>query len=375
MSAGGGQDGSSVSDEEWERFLRESAAGVPDAPEEPSARAREVTRRLREEPVRPQAWRSYEPAAPRRFKGWHAAVLVAASALLAVALVPGLADRATGWFGGADGTTDAVGAQAPESQRPTGPPAEQTPLRPTLAEPFRGSPAAQWANGAAGITVPPARATGWMNTAQVAQALARTRDFLAASNLDPGVLRGERPDRAVALINPHQKDVQDYLSTAFTTSRVSDAKKDPLLLFSRFDPSRTRLVGDVIKTRGRLAFQEGEHGALQVTADVTFVYPVVRAAAGSEEVARTIVRRETVLSWDDPEKVKTEAGTFSLDSYTVHMTNAGCRDTSGRLAPTFGVERSGAGTGPEVDPYDRSTPMTERMKDADGAGCGTATRT
>lgn len=50
MNAGGDQDGSSVSDDEWERFLRESAEGVPDAPKEASARARIVTRRLRRSP-------------------------------------------------------------------------------------------------------------------------------------------------------------------------------------------------------------------------------------------------------------------------------------------------------------------------------------
>ncbi|NUP44678.1 MAG: hypothetical protein HOY76_48545, partial [Streptomyces sp.] len=50
MGAGTEPDGSSRSDEEWERFLRESVAGAADAPKEPSARAREVAKRLRAEP-------------------------------------------------------------------------------------------------------------------------------------------------------------------------------------------------------------------------------------------------------------------------------------------------------------------------------------
>lgn len=211
-----------------------------------------------------------------------------------------------------------------------------------------------------------------MSRDQVAQALGRTRDFLAASNLDPGVLRGERPARAIALINPEQQDVQDYLKASLG---VPDEDHDPLRLFSRFDRSRARLVGDVVRTRGRLTFEEGERGALRVRADVTFVYPVVRAAPGSDDITRTIVRRETVLSWDDPAKVRTEPGTFSLVSYKLGMTNGGCGPATGWFAPEFGADGAvnGADNGVRVDPYDRSRPLTGPRKGAD-PGCGTATR-
>ncbi|GGZ30111.1 hypothetical protein GCM10010387_24530 [Streptomyces inusitatus] len=363
MSAGGGPGGSSVSDEEWERFLRESVDGAPGAPEEPSARARLVTRRLRENPGKPEAWRAYTPARPRRRlrlrTASYAAGLVCAIALLVVALAPG---RVAGWFGG-----DGAGAGAGE---PPAAEAEAAP-RPSVEEPFRGSPAARWASGTAGITVPAARATGWMSAAQVERALGRSLDFLAASSLDPAVLRGERPERAIALINPRQQDVKSYLSTAF---RAPDEKNDPLLLFSRFDDTRVRLVGDEVRTRGRITYREGERGALRVTADVTYVYPV-GPAAGGDEVTRTIVRRETVLSWDDPAKVRTGPGTFSLVSYSADMTNGGCGPTTGYLTPRFGADRPAeAGAGPEVDPYDRGTPMAERMRESDGGECGIATR-
>ncbi|MER7000972.1 hypothetical protein [Streptomyces sp. NPDC000410] len=353
-------------DEEWERFLRESADGVPDAPKEPSARARDVARRLSQEPVRAEAWRAYSPVRPRRKKAWAVAGLLAALALLVVALDPG---RVVGW---SDGGGETGGPLAAESTRPDQPPAAEA-GRPTLDEPFKGSPAARWANGTAGITVPAAKATGWMSTAQVEQALGRTRDFLAAAGLDPEVLRGGRPEKAIARINPHQRDVQDYLTTAL---RAPSEENDPLLLFSRFDTTRARLVGQVVKTRGRLTYREGERGALQVTADVTFVYPVVRATAGSDEVARTIVRRELVLNWDDPAKVISEPGTFSLVSYNVDITNGGCGPATGYFIPTFGTDQAAAGAagGPEVDPYDRSTSMAERMQEAEDEECGTATR-
>lgn len=368
MNAGGEKNGSSVPDEEWDRFLRESVDGTPDAPKEPSARARIVARRLRDEPAEPTPWRTYTPARPKRRTGWYVAGLVAVFALLLLALAPG---RVTGWFTGDEADHGPI---AMESARPQQPPPSEPAERPTLDEPFRGSPAERWADGTAGITMPTAKATGWMSKAQVAQALGRSRDFLAASSLDAGVLRGERPEAAIALINPHQRDIKDFLATAF---RAPTSEDDPLLLFSRFDKSRTRLVGDVVKTRGRITYREGEYGALQVSTDVTYVYPVTRAAAGSDEVARTIVRREIVLNWDDPAKVITERGTLSLASYKVDMTNGGCaEDTGGYLIPAFGSGKRSAGPSdaPELDPYDRSTSMTDLMRESADGECRTASR-
>ncbi|MEW2221112.1 hypothetical protein AB0939_17765 [Streptomyces sp. NPDC006990] len=363
MSGGTEPDGTSKSDEEWERFLRESVAGAADAPKEPSARARAVTRRLREEPDRgPEGWRTYTPARPKRRTGWYVAGLLASLVLLVVALAPGWV---TDLFSGADSSP-----QAAETARPDQAPPTQTSQRPTRDQPFRGSPAARWASGAAGITVPKAETVGGMTAAEVERALDRSRDFLVASSLDRGVLRGEHPEKAIALINPRQKDVQDFLSTAF---RSPSEKNDPLLLFSRFQPSRVHLVGDVVKTRGRLTFEQGERGALQVTADVTFVYPVTRAEAdGDDEIVRTIVRRELVLSWDDPDKVRTEPGTFSIVSYKNDMTNGGCGTPTGFFEPPFGTDQAADGDGPDIDPYDRSAPV--ERDESSGDGCRRATR-
>lgn len=366
-----GKAGESIPDDEWERFLREAEAGSKDAPEEPSARARMVAGRLREESGRPEPWRSHQPARRRGGKGWYVIGLLVAVALLVVAVAPG---RVVGWFGGGDGGGESA-PLAVESERPDEPPpADAAAQSPTVDQPFRGSPAARWGDGTAGIGLPEARATGWMSKGQVARALEESRDFLTASSLDPGVLRGERPKKAIALINPHQRDVQDFLATAF---RSPGRENDPLLLFSRFEKTKVRLVGDVVKTRGRITYREGKRGAVEVTTDVTYVYPSVRAAAGSDEVARTIVRREVVMSWDDPAKIITEPGTFSLVSYKVDTANGGCDTFTGYFTPEFTAERatSGPGNGPEVDPYDRSTSMESRMRETDDAECGTVSRT
>ncbi|MFD4376723.1 hypothetical protein [Streptomyces sp. NPDC058486] len=373
-----------MSDEEWERFLRDAASGAADAPVEPSARAREVGRRLREEGSgQPEGWRTYTPAQPRRRRtGWYATGLVAAVALLAVALFP---QQIVGWFG--DGETGGGRDSTPlaaESEAPQEAPGAEPDLRPTLAEPFRGSPAARWADGAAGITVPAARATGWMDAAHVARALRQSRDFMVTAGLDPAVLRGARPAKAIALLNPHQKDVQQYLRTALS-SKALGPDTDPLLLFSRFKPDQTRLVGDVVKARGRLSYREGKQGAVEVTADVTFVYPVTPAAGaegGDGEVIRTIVRRQVVMSWDDPDKVLTEPGTLSLVSFTLDMTNGGCAAPTGYFVPPFDTaDEQPADASRQVDPYDRTQPLDpgDGTTDTDagtgtGSGCATATR-
>ncbi|MFJ4502723.1 hypothetical protein [Streptomyces sp. NPDC088864] len=343
--------GSSIPDEEWERFLREAEAGTGGAPEEPSARARMVTRRLHDEPAPPRGWRVHEPPRRQRGKVWYVLGLVVVVALFVVALAPG---RVADWFGSDSG------GSAPASGRAT------------LDAPFDGSPAEHWAAGTAGITMPSAHATGWMDEKQVGAALDSGLAFLVDSNLDPAVLRGERPVKAIAALDPKQADVKEYLAHAFDRPSRDD---DPLLLFSRFDPSYARLAGDVIKTRGGLTYRRGERGAVDITADVTFVYPVVRADGGSDEVARTIVRREIVMSWEDPAEVDTTPGTFSLRSYRVDSANGGCENTTGYFVPAFGEDR-GAPEGDErVDPYERGTSMDERMRDRGAAECGTATRT
>lgn len=387
MSGAGGReghDGSSVSDDEWDRFLRESVEGTAaDAPVEPSARAREVTRRLRENPEPPPGWRTYSPAGSSAFRAgsrtgpragkrtvWYVIGVVVTLALLAVAIFP---QQVTDLFGGGGGQDDRTPLAA-ESGAPTGAPGAASGLRGTLDDPFRGSPAARWADGAAGITVPAARATGWMDAAQVDRALRQSRDFLVASGLDSRVLRGERPAGAIALLNPHQKDVQQYLRTALAPAAKPTAETDPLLLFSRFRPGQAQLVGDAVKTRGRLDFREGKRGAVEVTADVTFVYPVTPAAAEGDpdaEVIRTIVRRVLVMSWDDPSRVTTEPGTMSLVSYALDMTNGGCGEPTGYFTPPFGTfDARPADAGSRIDPYDRSRPIAN----SDGDDCATATR-
>ncbi len=127
--------------------------------------------------------------------------------------------------------------------------------------------------------MPSARATGWMSKAQVARTLERSRDLPRRVQPRPGRCNaaGGRRRAIVTTSSPHQSDVQKFLTTSLTSP---SRKNNPLLLFSRFDRTKARLVGDVIKTRGRVTYEEGERGAVEVRTDVTYDVPGDAARAG-----------------------------------------------------------------------------------------------
>jgi hypothetical protein len=251
----------------------------------------------------------------------------------------------------------------------TAPPKDVFPDSPTLKEPFRGSPALRWADGADGIVVPEAKAVGGMSKKQVAYALESVKDFLVAANLDPATLRGQHPKDALGMLDPLQKDGRGHLEKALAHP---DEKDDPTLVFSRFDPADVRLVGTVVKTRGRMTFKtDGDKGVL-VSTDYSFVYPVVKAEPGATEVARTIVRRAMTFALYDPAKVITTRGKLVVTQWAADAGNDACGERKGFFRPQFPADLIGEPTpsGPAVDPYDRS-----REAVGDDHECGTVTRT
>lgn len=246
-----------ISDEEWARFMEQAAQGAGDAPKEPSARARMVTERLRAtQGQEPPGWRTGPAPRVRRRPGRLGAVLavLGIAGLALIAVRPELViDRITGKTAAREEAAKA-GPLAPETERPSAAPPSLPPDLPTLQDPFRGSPALQWADGAAGIELPAATPVAGMSSETVADALQKARQFLVAANLDPATLRGDRPASAIALLDPRQpdllKDVEQYL-------KAPTAQDTPALLFTRFDPSRIKPVGDVVKVRGSMRAEQG----------------------------------------------------------------------------------------------------------------------
>ncbi|QNP70696.1 hypothetical protein IAG44_15495 [Streptomyces roseirectus] len=371
-----------ISDDDWEKFLRESEAGTAaSAPKEPSARARMVTARLREQEARGElpegwrtgpSWRDTEARARRRRRLWTFVGIPVAAALAFVAMKPSVIPGDP--FGtGSTGTTGDAAPLPLETAAPSGAPGAVDPEAPTQARPFAGSPALRWADGAAGIVTPPATAVKGFTKAQVQDLLTKTRTLLIDTNLDPATLRGERPETAAKVIDPLQKDVHKLLGPAL---RKADKKDDPLMLVSRFDPAEIRIAGTVVKTRGRMTVGAGKDGSAVVHADYTFVYPVVRAstptADGDAEATRTIVRRVLDVELSDPARYRVTPGTVFIARNDMTSGNSECDRYDGWFHPSFRSDEPTGPTpsGPEEDPYDRS-------RELGGTGeepCGTVSR-
>jgi hypothetical protein len=361
-----------IPDDVWEQFTRDTERDIRDsAPKEPSARAREVTERLRRQEARgelPEGWRTgpaWQEKKSRRGL-WGVLGVAVAVVVAVVAVKPSLVPGDP--FGGGTSSEVAASPLPQETAAPTAAPSAEAPRIPTLDDPFAGSPAKRWADGAAGIAVPKAKAVGGRSEAKVGQALELTRKLLVESNLDPATLRGERPKAALDVLDPLQKNVHGLLETAL---RKPDRKHDPLWMFSRFDPEQVRLVGDVVKTRGRMTFKAGDHASVVVHADYTFVYPVVQTN-GSTEVTRTIIRRILDVELSDPAKYQVTPGKLTVVNWDQDINNSACEVYDGYLHPSFNSsEPTGAvPSGPTTDPYDRSKPLDP---DRDGA-CGTVSR-
>ncbi|WP_448316298.1 hypothetical protein, partial [Streptomyces sp. CO7] len=223
----------------------------------------------------------------------------------------------------------------------------------TLEDPFAGSPAARWEEGAESIVMPPAKATGVFSRHQVERALEGTRTLLVDANVAPATLRGARPKAALGVLDPLQPELLEDLRRSLRDPGEED---DPLLVFSRFDPDEVRVVGDRVRVRGRTTLEEGERGALSITADYTFVYPVTRAGEGSTEVTRAVVRRVLKLEMPDPERIVATPGKLMIKRYDSEWSNGGCGAPDGWAHPEFPSDPHEAAPSATatVDPYDRS---------------------
>ncbi|MGW7239236.1 hypothetical protein [Streptomyces sp. NPDC054804] len=364
---------SSIPDEVWEQFIRDTERDIrKSAPKEPSARARQVTERLKgqQEPTgwrTGPAWQETDGRAARRRRIWAVVGLPVAIAVAVVAMRPSLIPGDP--FGSASHVDPAASPLPAETAAPTAPPSAVAAGTPTLAHPFAGSPALRWADGADGIVLPKATALGSIPKDRVELALRQTKKLLVDANLNPLVVAGARPDAALAVLDPKQPRLLDELNTALHTPSKAH---DPLSLFSRFDPEDVMPAGKVIKTRGRITFTKGKFAGVAVHADFTFVYPVV-PVDGSGEVARTIVRRVIDTELPDPTRYQVTPGRLTLLRYDEDAGNSACDVNDGFLHPQFPSQAptsSAAPTGPSIDPYDRSRKLGDRPE-----GCGKVSRT
>ncbi|CAL9556415.1 hypothetical protein SUDANB15_04517 [Streptomyces sp. enrichment culture] len=401
-----GPESSSLPDDVWEKFVRDSERDIrSSAPKEPSARARTVTERLRAmdeaqagtggggggrrrgrkkaapPPARPEgrhtgpARQETDGRTSRRRKVWSAVGVLVAAALAVVAVNPSAAlSWLPGGLGDGSGDTDAAGPAspaplAPGTARPGGAPSAAPAGTPTRERPFAGSPAARWESGADAVRLPETKAVNGVPAGRIEEALRRTKEFLVASNLDPGVLRGGEPKKALALVDPLEKE---YLSDLRAALRKPTEENDPVGMFTRFGPEEVDLVGDV-RVRGRMTVkpERGAAGKAVIEADYTFVYGSARADGG-DEATRVVVRRVVGVDVADPARYRSTEGHLWVPAVDGETSNDDCRDGDGVIRPYFSTDLRTAPrpTGEARDPHDRSKGVARA-----GGGCGVATRT
>jgi hypothetical protein len=240
------------------------------------------------------------------------------------------------------------------------------------ADPFAGTPADHWANGAAGIIVPAAAPAGAFSASQVAAAYAVTRKLLIAQNLDQPTLLGGAPDAFAALLTAGQRKF--FLAGLNKAGRAKNgAALSTRSWVTSFAPGTTALIGSVIKVHGTMTARAAtDHGRKYLAIDVNyrFDYPVEppRAPADWIRVVGEVSGYIHFDNWQDP------GGALQPWMVTALPSHAGARcDTpDGYAHPGYpsGPPDKVQPSGPAQDPYSMATTSPNDEK-----GCRRVART
>jgi hypothetical protein len=237
------------------------------------------------------------------------------------------------------------------------------------ADPFSGTPAEHWADGAAGITIPAARAHGPYTAAQVLSAYQMTRKMLIAANLDWPTLRGGNPQAfEKLLIRPERKEFLAGLHTTKVDKSGTDENTREWI--TTFAPGGTKFVTTVVRVHGTMkasAVRESGSPVLRITVDYLFVY-VVEPPGDPADWMRVVQQASGTVefgSWAGA------AGSFE-PWYSIGGATSGghCDAHDGYVHPDYpvGPPDSSKPTGKPVNPYSLAT-------QAPGGGCQATTGT
>lgn len=296
---------------------------------------------------RGQRWRARRP----RLTVWAIVVVILAVAggIIGLRFSHSPAGSATG--------ASATSASAAGSQPGEGPPP---------ADPFVGSEAGTWADGAAGITVPTAKAVGTFTAAQVAAAYAATRKLLIAANLDQPTLAGGAPTAFADLLTKQQR------TTFLAGLNTKGTNKSGYPLSTRkwvasFAPGSAQFIGNVIKAHGTMSAQtEHEAGATVLAINVNYLFAYAVEPPGNPDDWMRVIDHQygsfAFAHWDEPN------GQLEAFDQTI-IGNAGiqCGTTDGYIHPDYPSQRTSGATesGPAVNPFSSATSQA-----SGGAVCG-----
>jgi hypothetical protein len=244
-----------------------------------------------------------------------------------------------------NGTSSASPLTTVASPDPLGPP----------ADPFSGTPADHWADGAAGIVLPAARPVGPFTTSQVEFAYQTTRKMLIAADLDKQTLFGGAPTAfADLLTNSDRTWFLDGLNLKGT-----DKSGTPLSTRAdvvSFAPGSTQLIGRNIKVHGTMIAQATNDGSslLDIHVDYLFTY-AAEPPHHPEDWMRLVSEEAWIVSFGDWQGAATPFEPwFSIDGDDGVAGNS-CGNKDGFVHPDWPSNRqaepSVSASGTSVDPY------------------------
>ncbi|MEU9440522.1 hypothetical protein AB0D42_06245 [Streptomyces sp. NPDC048304] len=249
---------------------------------------------------------------------------------------------------------------SPEARRPVEPLRMTViPLAPTGKVPgtadaeylYAHSPAAQYDVGAEGISLPATRSTAHFSDSQVVSALTTAKDYIVRSSLYPEVLTGRDVQPARSLLDADQLDQFDQ---SFDHPSA-DGRHAPTGWLVRLDPSRAQLADDHIRVQGDLQATEADSGALEVTADHTFVYALrPTGAAANAPASLFTVRRELTFRFTR-EDLRTHQVQL-VTSYVQAGPLACAEDSTAYFRPLLAGQTTRTGGPAGTDPYETDSP-------------------
>ena len=226
------------------------------------------------------------------------------------------------------------------------------------ADPFLGTPANDWADGAAGIVAPPAGSVGGFTAAQVAAAYATTGELVDAASLDMRTLLGGQPAALERLLTARQR-------ATFTAGLdAHGVGKDGRPLSTRswvasFAPGTAQLDGGVIKVSGTMdavAVTESGRQVLRVEVNYSFVY-AVEPPHDTTDWSRVVTRQYGSVDfarWDDPHGVLEPWDKTVVDP----LSGVACGPADGYIHPAY--PSNGSITAQQsrlvIRPYSRALP-------------------
>ncbi|RSN22594.1 hypothetical protein DMC61_34665 [Amycolatopsis sp. WAC 04169] len=226
-----------------------------------------------------------------------------------------------------------------------------------LDRPFDRTPAANWREGLAGITVPPGQAVGGFTAQEVDAAYRKVTEAITAARLGSRALRDHDGSELLALLAPNERaQIHEMLTSGPTVEKNRYLTLIGQKALSKAPPRMT----------GALTVKSGGKGELVIHASYTTAYAFDARpgeALSPSDIVPFLREEQDYVIRKAPPFAKADAGLSFGEGrgYRSHMACDAAR--AGILAPQYaGKDSTVAGTPPvdETSTYDPTKPLPSR---------------